>query len=948
MNPSTPLLIDSPRSAPAIAQALDRLLAREGFGPGGSDPLRDALVHIAARYGEIVTQCLNAAPERHLQAFAALLGGQPRPAEAASVALSFKPAAGRGGAPVVVPMHTRVAGPPATGSGEPVVFETQADLELVRAEVVSALYADAGHRSLTDLHASPADTWPVTPALHIGLPAAFGVAGLQQLRVQLGAASPSAWACSWAVTGPKGAQPLIVERDTTAGLSHSGEVLLTAPPDWPASTVDGIESQWLTLQLRPPEGAADETLAPPRLSSLAVTSIAATPPQPLAAACQDGAPLDISKDAFPFSERPRFGSVFQLLSPAFGEPGAHVDIDIHLTNPANATAAPLPPVSLEGRPTVAWEISTASGFRALSARDGTHALTQDGTLRFTVPADVAPVTLAGQRGPWLRARLASGHYGLDTAAGGVAVPRAPAIKSLSVRSTLERGPLAAQWLVAQGALSFVRLDPALPAPADAFPSADVAGPALYLALAAAPGAPAGPAGVLKAGSTLHWHVCPAPAAPPLAVGDEPDAGAAAPVWQVLTASGWRDAALRDATAGLTRAGIVQLTLPAAPAAWPGSRFDPGGQWAWLRIVWPDQAGRPPERLTLNCVEARHTQRLRNEVVGSSNGRSDQVFHALRTPLIGDVQLQVRELLGEAEAGDLWVDWHETDDLTTADAAARVFTLDRGTGALRFGDGRHGRIPPLGANNIRLREYRTGGGAAGNVPVRSLAQLRSALPAVESVSNPAAAAGGIDADDPLRVRGHASAWLRHRDRAVCADDYADLAQRASPEVARAHCVAGRDLAATTADGQDAGGAVSVIVIPQGDAPAPQPGLALLASVKQYLDARRAPGGRLTVVGPRYARVQVQAAVVAEAGESPHAVAAACEQAVARFLHPLTGGADGRGWALNQRPHRSDLHALLAALDGVALVRGLRLALDAPAAPWLVCAGTIVIAPGEALK
>ncbi len=138
---------------------LDQLLDDASFAPRGTDPLREALVQIAARYGEIVTQCLNATADLHLKAFAELLGGQARPATAARVHVSFRPAAGAaspvaGAAsqPVKVPMYTRLAAQ-AGGSGEPPIFETLADLELVRAEAVSALFVDAGHRRIADVGA---------------------------------------------------------------------------------------------------------------------------------------------------------------------------------------------------------------------------------------------------------------------------------------------------------------------------------------------------------------------------------------------------------------------------------------------------------------------------------------------------------------------------------------------------------------------------------------------------------------------------------------------------------------------------------------------------------------------------------------------------------------------------------------------------------------------------
>ena len=934
-----------------------------------TDPLSDALVRIAARYGEIVTTCLNATPDLHLDAFSALLGGPTRPAAAARVHVTFKPAAGganrpdgpngpvAANSPVKLPMYTRLAAQ-AGSNGEPAVFETLADLDLVRAEAVRALFVDAGHRRIADVRTIVLEAGfdgdvltllaPVSYELHISQRAAFGVPGLQRIRVRIevqdaGSRDPSSQ-LEWIVPKANGYLPLKVESDTTGGLARSGEVVLVPPATWPAASVGGTESLWLTLRLRhEPEAAAPAPhWRPPRLSALGIHVIAATGPQAVTAACHDGIPLDISKDVFPFGERPRFGTVFQVLCASFGEPGAKVEMLVRLTNPEGATTAPIPPVSRAGRPVVVWEIATTNGFQTIAASDGTQSLTQDGSLVFTVPNDVAAVAIAGKSGSWLRARLASGHYGSTTATDGIAIAvmRAPAVKSLEVRSTLERGPLQPEHLVAQDALTSVRMDPRMPSPVDAFPSPDVEGPVLYIGIDALGALDA--RDVLAKGSVISWHVRPTPPTPPIIFGElAPSAGA--PRWQMRGADGWCDTTVRDDSAGLTRSGIVNLTLRQEPGHWPGSILDPAPRkLAWLRIVWPaEQRSRSVPQLpigfAINSVAARHSQRLRNEIVGSSNGQKEQIFKALRTPIIGGVLLQIREV------DDDWVTWNEVEILAASNPEARDFTLDRSTGEVRFGDGRFGRIPPQGANNVRLHEYTTGGGRLGNQPAKAIVQMRSAVPAVESVINLEPATGGLDADDAARVRNLSSAWLRHRDRAICADDFADLALKASPEVARAFCVAGRDLGVATPEGVRAlaqPGVVSTIVIPQGTAPCPQPSLDLLATVKAYLDARRPPAGRLVIVGPTYARMAVKLQVTPTAGWSPDGVATECKRRITAFLHPLTGGSHGRGWALGQRPHRSDLFGLLDAIDGVDFVRGLSLSIDAPAGmPIIVSAGAI---------
>src|SRR6202008_3409841 len=191
----------------------------------------------------------------------------------------------------------------------------------------------------------------------------------------------------------------------------------------------------------------------------------------------------------------------------------------------------------------------------------------------------------------------------------------------------------------------------------------------------------------------------------------------------------------------------------------------------------------PDRLALHSVAVRHSEPLRGEVLGSTNGRAGQCLRALRTPIVGEVELEVRE-------DGAWTPWREVDAFDALPPTAQVYVLDRAGVEVRFGSGRYGRAPAAGANNVRLT-YATGGGKVGNQPAGAISQLRSAPPGVEGVTNLAPTRGGVEAEDPAQGRLQASAWLMHRNRAVCADDYAPLPLGASAEVARAYCAPGRD-------------------------------------------------------------------------------------------------------------------------------------------------------------
>jgi hypothetical protein len=69
------------------------------------------------------------------------------------------------------------------------------------------------------------------------------------------------------------------------------------------------------------------------------------------------------------------------------------------------------------------------------------------------------------------------------------------------------------------------------------------------------------------------------------------------------------------------------------------------------------------------------------------------------------------------------------------------------------------------------------------------------------------------------------------------------------------------------------------------------------------------------------VEVTAAIVPVSFEIADRVKEDAAKAVLQFLHPLTGGAAGRGWAFGRRPHLSDLYAVLEKVAGVDYVYSL---------------------------
>jgi hypothetical protein len=346
---------------------------------------------------------------------------------------------------------------------------------------------------------------------------------------------------------------------------------------------------------------------------------------------------------------------------------------------------------------------------------------------------------------------------------------------------------------------------------------------------------------------------------------------------------------------------------------------------------------------LNAVWAQQVETITREVLGGGLGIANQSFFLNKVPVLPGEQIEIRELDGlranveypilrdELTAigyqpsdivttvdprtnlvTEVWVLWQEKPHFYFSGPDDRHYVIERTAGRVIFGDGVRGKLPPPGSGNIRARLYQAGGGQVGNVPAGAINQVMSGVLA-SSVSNPRAGEGGSDGETPQGILSRGPNVFRHQERSVSAQDYESLAREASPAIA-----AVRVLPATASNGRPAAGSINVIVVPQSQDPQPQPSFDLRQEVHDFL-AARAPAtvnsANISVNGPTYLAVGVAGILVPNVLSQAGDIAQAANAAMAAFLHPLTGGPDGDGWAFGRGVFISDVAAILEAIPGV---------------------------------
>jgi len=419
--------------------------------------------------------------------------------------------------------------------------------------------------------------------------------------------------------------------------------------------------------------------------------------------------------------------------------------------------------------------------------------------------------------------------------------------------------------------------------------------------------------------------------------------------------------------------LLEITLPAADQIFSFDDVDPleAGTGAlppgfddssfderlvtWLRIRPANGAAAGGSRLALlwagvNAMRIDQRERVAGEVLGRGNGAPDQQFKLARTPAVaGSVVLTLRDDQGSK-------DWAEIDDLYAAgpeaalidprlpgywrpgQAMSQVFQLDAEAGVLRFGDGLRGARPPFDAEIAA--QYEVTQGQAGNVAtgaVNSGAQLPPGL----VVTNPLPTWGGLDAEHPADGERAIRATLRHRDRAVTADDFRDITLRTPGlRLARVEVLPAWLPQAGLAPGE-APGAVTVLVVPAADPAhplAPRADGATLAAVCQWLEPRRLITTEVAVTSPQYKGLWLSVGLRPNANVASTEVAQRVRDALNAFLSPLPladassrpGGIDDitpGGRPLTVPVLEKQLLAVVARVPGVLLVEDLLLAAEA---------------------
>lgn len=598
--------------------------------------------------------------------------------------------------------------------------------------------------------------------------------------------------------------------------------------------------------------------------------------------------LDLNANFAPFGMRPKNDpevgeEIFYVRSEeALGRPGTQVSLRFaHSQNPDY--------VMPEGNESLrlAWEYSNGeSRWRKLEVEDATKNLTRNGTVSFTVPEDMEKVDVGGEEASWIRCRIDSGHYGkeavqvfdaesgeMKTVTPSTLYP--PVIRRLTFHYETPRTDLERAVSLANNVYKTVTFEKHLPV--GLFTQTDDRENAFYLG--------------------FDGYVNEEPLDLYFLIDEESDgkrnlkAGERLLTWEVLVEGAWKPIEVHDRTDHLTCSGSLRLHLPRIKGTeemnLSGERLK--GMWVRARLLFNAMNAAPPvQSVWTNAIAADQVESVRGEYLQTALGLPGLECTLSRGNLAFPPEITVGGIAYKA-----------VSRFSDAGPDDPVFTFNGITGQIRFGDGRHGALPPV-SDEIYAEHYRITLGKGGNVAKGKIRELRQSIPYVAEVDNPLPAIGGSAGDTLDDLKRSAPTLIASGERAVTLSDYEALARTVSSSIVGVKALLVDEeivVVVLTADWQ--------IVNRR-----------LLGEVNRFLKERSPVTVIPYVRPPTVVELEVRAEVsCTQPGKPLHGeeLEAKLENAAKKFLDPVTGGSDGKGYPIGRMVTKADFYQFLNAID-----------------------------------
>ncbi len=411
------------------------------------------------------------------------------------------------------------------------------------------------------------------------------------------------------------------------------------------------------------------------------------------------------------------------------------------------------------------------------------------------------------------------------------------------------------------------------------------------------------------------------------------------VWEYLKNDGWEPLMPLDGTENFRMTGL--LTYGGIPNAAVRKLF--GQELYWIRAVQTENVsgykGAPVVRgwymNGAGAVTLRHGfseyWTIENWETGASIQLLNRHIHKLELWVREDERLgreetaelaaqgRYREVLDDnGDRSYAWILWEQTDSLRRHGPGERVYVLDENEGVISFGGGAAGRVPAPGITDGIHALYSIGGGKFCSLPADTVSGLELSEGYVSSTFNPLPFTGGCDRETVYGAIRRAAAENKHHFRAVTEEDFEEMAMSADGSIRKARCLSGVD-----ADGAAVPGAVTLALLTD-DYTDRGAGFERLKKdlyewFEDKLPASCVCGQGFKIRRAEIVEIELHAEAVITDYPKMYRIQKELQETLMKFLDPVTGNFDGRGWEIGMLPERSQMETVIRSVDGVESLR-----------------------------
>lgn len=327
------------------------------------------------------------------------------------------------------------------------------------------------------------------------------------------------------------------------------------------------------------------------------------------------------------------------------------------------------------------------------------------------------------------------------------------------------------------------------------------------------------------------------------------------------------------------------------------------------------------------VIAVHPDFVEQQYIAQSTGISNQRY-PLPNASLYEEQLKL-QVLSVNQAGEkLWHDWERVLDFDHSNSESRHYVIDEQAHIL-FSNGIYGISPSYSEEpNIRIIQFRTGEGAAGNVKEDTIKQLAFSSATFE-VTNLFPAYGGEDKESISEALARVKLEVLSPKSGVTEQDLERLVHEIpGVRVARCKAIGGYYPQLSDYPNERALGHTSIVVVPQSSKSFPKPSKGLCQTISQHLEPYRLLTTKLHIIEPEYVKITIRAVIVVH----PHYEGR--EQLVVAALNSWLSpeqSSSFTGWDFGKAINKSDVYDYIHTVAGVHYIQDL----------WIMAEGNNVV-------